>query len=57
MRFNQRPRGKNRLLSQRPVPLVTGEQINGSWSINLMSDALWDGRRFRTFNAIDDFSR
>ena len=22
-----------------------------------MSDALWDGRRFRTFNVIDDFSR
>lgn len=22
-----------------------------------MSDALWDGRRFRTFNAMDDFTR
>ena len=22
-----------------------------------MSDALWDGRRFRTFNVIDDFTR
>ncbi len=22
-----------------------------------MSDALWDGRRFRTFNVIDDFNR
>ncbi|MBZ2548252.1 IS3-like element ISXca2 family transposase, partial [Xanthomonas perforans] len=27
------------------------------WSIDFMSDALWDGRRFRTFNVIDDFSR
>lgn len=39
------------------MPLVAGEQINGSWSIDFMSDALWDGRRFRTFNVIDDFSR
>ena len=22
-----------------------------------MSDALWDGRRFRTLNVIDDFTR
>ena len=22
-----------------------------------MSDALWDGRRFRTFNVVDDFNR
>ncbi len=21
-----------------------------------MSDALWDGRRFRTFNVVDDFN-
>ncbi|WP_414730539.1 DDE-type integrase/transposase/recombinase, partial [Xanthomonas vasicola] len=30
---------------------------NAGWSIDFMSDALWDGRRFRTFNVIDDFSR
>lgn len=22
-----------------------------------MSDALWDGRRYRTFNVVDDFNR
>jgi hypothetical protein len=24
---------------------------------NFMSDALWSGRRFRTFNVIDDYNR
>ena len=36
---------------------MAGEQIIGSWSIDFMSDALWDGRRFRAFNVIDDFRR
>lgn len=27
------------------------------WSADFMSDALWDGRRFRTFNVVDDFNR
>jgi len=57
MKLNQRRRGKKRLPNRHPMPLVAGEQINGSWSIDFMSDALWDGRRFRTFNVIDDFSR
>jgi putative transposase len=39
------------------MPLVAGDQINSSRSIAFMSNALWDGRRFRTFNVIDDFSR
>lgn len=57
MRLNQRRRGRKRLPNGHPMPLVAGEQISGSWSIDLMSDALWDGRRFRMFNVIDDFSR
>lgn len=27
------------------------------WSCDFMSDALWSGRRFRTFNVIDRFNR
>lgn len=30
---------------------------NQVWLADFMSDALWDGRRFRTFNVIDDFNR
>jgi len=30
---------------------------NQRWSLDFMSDALEDGRRFRVLNVIDDFSR
>ncbi len=31
--------------------------INEVWSIDFMSDTLWDGRRFRLLNIIDDYNR
>ena len=37
--------------------LAVPETMNECWSADFMSDALWDGRRFRTFNVVDDFSR
>jgi putative transposase len=30
---------------------------NQVWSADFMSQALWNGRRFRTFNVIDNFNR
>jgi putative transposase len=57
MNLNRRRRIKKRVPTRDPAPLVGGDRINTSWSIDFMSDALWDGRRFRTFNVIDDFSR
>lgn len=45
--------GGHLLPNRQPLPLVAGEQINTSWSIDFMSDALWDGRQFHTFNVID----
>ena len=40
-----------------PADPAVPAQMNGSWSMDFMSDALWCGRRFRTFNVADDFNR
>jgi putative transposase len=37
--------------------LVKQEKINQSWSMDFMSDSMVNGRRFRTFNLIDDCTR
>lgn len=37
--------------------LQAAGQPNQGWSCDFMVDALWSGRRFRTFNVIDDFNR
>lgn len=38
-------------------PLLLPVLANHTWSADFMADALWSGRRFRTFNVIDDFNR
>jgi len=38
-------------------PLSVPAQPNLAWSVDFMSDSLTDGRKFRLFNVIDDFSR
>ena len=52
-----RRKGKKRLPSRHPEPLVLPETMNQCWSIDFMSDSLMCGRRFRTFNVVDDFNR
>lgn len=55
--LNRRRLGKKRLPPRDPAPLAVPGAINQSWSVDFMSDALWCGRRFRTFNVADDFNR
>ena len=50
-------RRRKRLRSVRREPLARAEGLNQRWSMDFMSDAFSDGRRFRVFNVIDDFSR
>ena len=57
LKLNFRRKGKQRLPVRNPVPLVTPEAMNQSRSIDFMHDALVCGRRFRTFNVVDDFNR
>jgi putative transposase len=57
LRLNIRRRGKRRLPARIKTPLLIPAQPNEIWSADFMADALWSGRRFRTFNVIDDFNR
>ena len=57
MKLNIRRRAKKRLPARVKHALFHPEKINQVWSIDFMSDSLWDGRRFRLLNIIDDFNR
>lgn len=57
VKLDQRRRSRRRVPTRYAQPPTCGARPNTGWSIDFMSDALWDGRRFRTFNVIDDFSR
>jgi len=57
LKLNLRRRGKRRLPSRNPQPLAVPEALNQCWSIDFMSDSLMTGRRFRTFNVVDDYNR
>jgi putative transposase len=57
LKLNRRRKGKRRLPARVKQPLVKQELINQSWSMDFMSDSIVGGRRFRTFNLIDDCTR
>jgi len=48
---------KKRLPTRSPAPRAVSQMMSECWSAHLMIDALWCGRRFRTFNVVDDFNR
>jgi putative transposase len=57
LKLNKRRRGKRRLPTRNPAPLAVSQRANDCWSADFMSDQLWAGRRFRSFNVVDDFNR
>lgn len=57
LKLNLPSRRKKRLPNRSPKKISIPTSINHSWSADFMSDALQHGRRFRTFNVIDDFNR
>lgn len=57
LNLNKRRRGKRRLPTRSPEPLAIPSSANHCWSMDFMSDSLFCGRRFRTFNLVDDFNR
>ena len=48
---------KKRLPARVAQALVVPLQANQTWSLDFMSDALSNGRAFRTLNVIDDYNR
>lgn len=57
LKLNLRRRLKKRLPARVKQALFKPEGINQVWSVDYMSDALWDGRKFRLLNIVEDFNR
>ncbi len=57
MQLNLRRKPKKRLPSRNRIALTKPKKMNVNWSMDFMSDALINGRSFRTVNIIDDCNR
>ena len=57
LELNLRRKGKRRLPNRYPEPLAVPADMNQCWSMDFMCDSLFCGRRFRTFNVVDDYNR
>jgi len=55
LRIGQRKR--KRSAAKERVPLVAPRRVNQGWSMDFMADALAYGRRFRTLNLVDEYTR
>lgn len=57
LKMNKKRKHKRRVPARVKQPLIHQTALNQSWSMDFMSDSLVDGRKFRTFNVIDDCNR
>lgn len=51
-----RRRGRKKVLGIR-IPMKAPERINQNWSLDFVSDALWNGRRIKMLTVIDGFTK
>lgn len=57
LKLNIRRRRKKRLPARVKQALFQPEAINQVWSVDVMSDSLGDGRKYRLLNIVDDYNR
>lgn len=57
LELNLRIKPRKRLIRKKPDKLRVPEVANDTWSMDFMADKLSSGRKFRTFNVLDDFNR
>lgn len=57
LRLNIPRRTRRRVPRRIRQPLVAADALNMTWALDFMVDTLYDGRRFRTLNVIDESNR
>jgi len=57
LELNLRIKPRRRLVREKPETLSVPGQPNETWSMDFMADSLTTGKKFRTFNVLDDFNR
>ncbi len=57
MKLNLPRRTKKRVITQARQPLIAPEALNQVWALDFMHDTLYDGRKFRLLNVIDEGNR
>jgi putative transposase len=57
LKLNKKRNGKRRLQARVKQPLQQKTAVNRSWSMDFMNDSMVGGRKFRTFNVMDDCTR
>lgn len=57
LKLNIRRRRRKRLPQRVKQSLYQPASVNEVWSIDFMTDTLWDGRCYRLLNIIDDYNR
>ena len=57
MKLNLPRRAKKRVFTRERMPLLVPTAINQMWALDFMHDTLYDGRKFRLLNVIDEANR